>query len=52
MERERLRFWLICTLVISLIAITIYYSYFVNNEAEVTDGTLVRNEYVDTGVML
>lgn len=43
MEKEKLRKWLICTLIISLVAISVYYVYFVNNETTITDGTLVRN---------
>jgi len=44
MEKEKLRMWLICTLIISLIAITAYYMYFLSNETTITDGTLVKNQ--------
>ncbi|GEM_PF-6558266 len=50
MEREKLRKWLICTLIISLIAISVYYVYFLNNETTITDGTLVKNQMWEVGM--
>jgi flagellar basal body-associated protein FliL len=51
MEKEKLRIWLICTLIISLIAITAYYMYFFKNEATITDGTLVKNNEKEVVMM-
>lgn len=50
MEKEKLRIWLICTLIISLIAITAYYMYFLSNETTITDGTLVKNQVWEAGM--
>lgn len=50
MEKEKLRIWLICTLIVSLIAITAYYMYFLNNETTITDGTLVKNQVWEVGM--
>jgi hypothetical protein len=50
MERKKLRKWLICTLIISLIAISVYYVYFLNNETTITDGTLVKNQVWEVGM--
>ena len=50
MEKQKLRKWLVCTLIISLIAISIYYVYFLNNETAITDGTLVRNQVWEVGM--
>ncbi|WP_180272715.1 hypothetical protein [Konateibacter massiliensis] len=51
MEREKFRKWLIYTLIISLIAISVYYVYFVNNETTITDGTLVKNQMWEAGII-
>lgn len=50
MEKQKLRIWLIGTLIISLIAITIYYMYFLNNETTITDGTLVKNQVEEVAI--
>lgn len=50
MEKQKLRKWLICTLIISLIAISVYYVYFLNNETAITDGTLVKNQVWEVGM--
>jgi len=50
MEKEKLRMWLICTLIISLIAITAYYMYYLNSEATITDGTLVENNTIEVEI--
>lgn len=51
MEYEKLRKWLICTLIISLIAISVYYVYFLNSETTITDGTLVKNQIWEVGMI-
>jgi flagellar basal body-associated protein FliL len=50
MEKQKLRVWLIYTLIISLIAIAIYYMYFINSETTITDGTLVKNHVEEVGM--
>lgn len=52
MEKEKLRKWLIGTLIISLIVISVYYVYFLNNETTITDGTLVKNQTLEVGMTL